>query len=381
MQVAAIVGGQADNIAGILGDFWFKKCDIKHRGDDFFVKVIRLNLFMAQGFMHSKTAFKPAWWLNNAHLQTLYPALLRKTPPPVGVRRERLTTPDGDFVDVDWYGEGALPLVMLLHGLTGSSQSGYIKGLQKALWAQGLRSVTLNFRGCSGEFNHKARCYHSGETEDIHFLYQTLRQREPDTPLAAVGFSLGGNVLLKWLGEQGCNLAVFAAVAVSVPLVLSACATKLDKGFSKIYRNNLLRDLKTYIQTKEQYLRQRGLLVEADKIAHLGDVSAISSFWQYDDRVVAGLHGFASAHDYYQRASSRQFLKAIAIPSLVLQAADDPFMTAAVLPLAEELSASVELAVSAGGGHVGFISGNNPFKPCYWLEQRITQFLLRHVPR
>ncbi len=300
---------------------------------------------------------------------------MRKTPPPPGLRRERLLTPDHDFIDIDWCGEGKQPLIMLLHGLTGSSQSGYIKGLQRTLLAQGFRSVALNFRGCSGEYNHSARCYHSGETEDIHFLYQTLRQREPDTPFAAIGFSLGGNVLLKWLGEQGNMLKLFAAVAVSVPLVLSTCATKLDNGFSKIYRKNLLSELKHYVQAKQGHLVKLGKRQEAAKIDALGDLSRIKSFWEYDDRVVARLHGFKDVQDYYQRSSSRQFLKSIAIPTLLIQAADDPFMTEDVLPDLDELSSSIHLEITQGGGHVGFIAGAIPFKPLYWLEQRIPEFL------
>jgi uncharacterized protein len=326
-----------------------------------------------------KSTFKPAWWLNNAHLQTLYPALMRKSPPPSGLRRERLITPDNDFIDIDWYGEGNQPLVILLHGLTGSSQSGYIKGLQRTLLIQGFRSVALNFRGCSGEYNYSARCYHSGETEDIHFLYQTLRHREPDTPFAVVGFSLGGNVLLKWLGEQGNKLTLFAAVAVSVPLVLSTCATKLDNGFSKIYRKNLLRELKHYVLAKQRHLEKLGELQEANRIEQLGDLSGIKSFWQYDDRVVARLHGFKNVQDYYQRSSSRQFLKSIAIPTLLIQALDDPFMTDEVLPDLGELSSSIHLEITQGGGHVGFIAGENPFKPHYWLEQRIPEFLKQQL--
>jgi uncharacterized protein len=321
--------------------------------------------------------FKPAWWLRHAHLQTLYPALLRRiaTPP---LRRERLITPDNDFLDIDYCGTGTAPLVLLLHGLTGSSQSSYIKGLQHALWQQGLRSAALNFRGCSGEYNRLARCYHSGETEDIHFLYQTLRQREPDTAFAAVGFSLGGNVLLKWLGEQRDKLDLFAAVAVSVPLVLSICATKLDTGFSKLYRANLLRELKQYVTAKQRHLEQLGIKAEADKLKQLGDLSRINSFWQYDDRVVAPLHGFHNVHDYYQRSSSRQFLKKITVPTLVIQAQDDPFMTREVLPKTEELSTTVCLELCQGGGHVGFVTGKNPLHPQYWLEQRILAFLMQH---
>jgi uncharacterized protein len=326
-----------------------------------------------------ETTFKPAWWLNNAHLQTLYPALMRKMPSQSGMRRERLITPDNDFIDIDWCGNSNQALVILLHGLTGSSHSGYIKGLQIALSAEGFRSVALNFRGCSGEYNNSARCYHSGETEDIHFLYQTLRQRESDTPFAAVGFSLGGNVLLKWLGEQGNKLSLFAATAVSVPLVLSTCATKLDNGFSKIYRENLLLELKHHVLAKQRYLENLGKFQEAEKIKQLGDLSGIKSFWQYDDRVVAKLHGFKNVQDYYQRSSSRQFLKSIAITTLLIQAIDDPFMTQEVLPGLDELSPSIHLEITQGGGHVGFIAGELPFRPVYWLEQRIPEFLKQHL--
>ena len=326
-----------------------------------------------------ETTFKPAWWLNNAHLQTLYPALMRKTLMPSGLRRERLITPDNDFIDIDWCGTGKQALVILLHGLAGSSQSSYIKGLQYALWAQGFRSAALNFRGCSGEYNRSARCYHSGETEDIHFLYQTLRRREPDVPFAAVGFSLGGNVLLKWLGEQGDQLSLFAAIAVSVPFVLSACATKLDNGFSRLYREKLLSELKDHVLAKQRHLQQLGNFQEAGRIERLGDLSDIQSFWQYDDRVVAKLHGFDNVQDYYQRSSSRQFLKSIAVTTFLIQAIDDPFMTAAVLPDLNELSSSIQLEVTQGGGHVGFVAGATPFKPDYWLDQRITEFLTQQL--
>ncbi|HEY8098210.1 MAG TPA: hydrolase [Methylobacter sp.] len=328
--------------------------------------------------MLTKTTFKPAWWLSNSHLQTIYPALLRKAPNPPEYRRERLTTPDHDFIDVDYCGAGKQPLIILVHGLTGSSQSGYIKGLQTVLLKQGFRSAALNFRGCSGSSNNRARSYHSGETEDIDFLYQTLRQREPDTPLAVVGFSLGGNVLLKWLGEQGNQVKLFAAVAVSVPLMLGICATKLDSGFSKLYRGKLLNELKTYMRSKLQHLERMGQAEEAMKIKELGDLSTINSFWQYDDRVVAKLHGFNDVHDYYRRSSSRQYLKSITVPTLLIQAIDDPFMTKEVLPTQDELSPYVQLEFTRHGGHVGFVSGPIPFRPKYWLEQRITEFLMEH---
>ncbi len=326
--------------------------------------------------MPSLTTFKPAWWLINSHLQTLYPALLRNTPDPPDYHRERLTTPDDDFIDIDYCGRGDQALIMLIHGLTGSAQSGYIKGLQYALFKLGLRSVALNFRGCSGQANNRARCYHSGDTEDIHFLYQTLRLREPETPLATVGFSLGGNALLKWLGEQGDRLNLFAAVAVSAPLLLGICATKLDQGFATLYRDKLLNELIAQMQAKLLHLQSLGLRDEAMKIEALGDLSTIKSFWQYDDRVVAALHGFKDVHDYYRRSSARQYLKTIAVPTLLIQSTDDPLMTPEVLPGPDELSPQVQMELTRHGGHVGYISGLIPFRPEYWLEQRIPEFLL-----
>ncbi len=325
--------------------------------------------------------FKAAWWLDNPHLQTLYPALLRR---PVNLPdryRERLATADQDFLDLDWCGNKTGPLVILLHGLTGSSNSGYIRGLQQTLSKLSFRSVALNFRGCSGEANHLARCYHSGETEDIQFLYETLRHREPDTPIAVIGFSLGGNVLIKWLGEQRNKVDLFAAVAVSVPFQLNICATKMDTGFSKLYRNNMIGELKHYIAEKHKKLLSLGNTKELKQIQTIGDLSNIKSFWEYDHKVVAHLHNFRDASDFYQRASSRQFIRYITNNTLIIQALDDPFMTADVIPNQNQLSASTELELTESGGHVGFVSGRIPFKPEFWLEQRIPAFLLKHLPK
>ncbi|MBM4201927.1 MAG: alpha/beta fold hydrolase, partial [Gammaproteobacteria bacterium] len=272
-------------------------------------------------------------------------------------------------------GDGAGPVVLLLHGLSGSAESGYLRGLQQALARRGFRAVALNFRGCSGVMNDTARCYHSGETGDLDFVMRTLRSRETGSLIGAVGFSLGGNMLLKWLGEQGNRAGVFGAAAVSVPLQLDICATRMDAGWSRMYRNRLLHELKAYLSAKRAHLERIGRTEEARRIENLGDWWGIRSFWEYDRRVVAGLYGFRDAADYYERSSARQFLGAIRHPTLILQALDDPFMTPAVLPEADELSAEVLIEVSRHGGHVGFVEGLEHGRPRYWLDARIPDFL------
>jgi predicted alpha/beta-fold hydrolase len=322
--------------------------------------------------------FKPAWWLRNPHAQTIWPALFRRLPK-LPVRRERLRTLDGDFIELDYCGDGAGPVVIILHGLSGSSRSPYIIGLQRALLKRGFRIVAMNFRGCGGEPNDTARCYHSGDTEDFGLLCLELRRRYPDSPLAAVGFSLGGNVLLKWLGEQGREAELSAAVAVSAPMQLNICADRMDIGFSKVYRDRLLRELKEYIEWKKTHLRNSGNYLEVDKLDQLGDLSGVSSFWEYDERVVAGLYGFEDARDYYAKSSSKKYIKSIATPTLIIHSEDDPFMTPEVIPQDCEISSAVSLEITSGGGHVGFVAGYIPGFPKFWLEQRIPAFLTERL--
>lgn len=325
------------------------------------------------------SSFKAAWWLNNRHLQTLFPALLRRQSA-LKTQRERLELDDGDFIDIDWYHHQAkanTPIVILMHGLAGSSTSSYIVGMQKALSQLGLASAAMNFRGCSGEPNRLARAYHSGETEDINTLFKHIKKCFKGRDIYVIGFSLGGNVLLKWLGEQQQNSLVKAAIAISPPMLLSACATQLDKGFSRVYRRYLLTPLKRFVINKKQHLKAINQTAEAQKIAHLGDLKDVKSFWQYDNQVVAPLHQFADVHSYYQRSSSKPFIAHIQVPTLIIHAADDPFMNAEVIPNQQELSALVQLEICAAGGHVGFVSGNNPLRPRYWLEQRVLEFLIQ----
>lgn len=314
--------------------------------------------------------FKPAWWLYSAHAQTIYPTLTRR--PGIGPvsRRERIELPDGDFIDISWADNDLLPdrpLVILLHGLGGNMQSSYVSGLLTAFNQQGWRAMLMHFRGASDESNRLARAYHSGDTADFNFLLNLLAEREPDTQKAAVGISLGGNVLLKWLGEQGGQSLLTTAVAVSVPFQLRLAADRMSQGFSRIYQRYLLAKLRKTFAKKIQQLREIP--------PPLQNIERWQCFWTFDENVTAPLHGFSGVHEYYRQSSCRSYLAAIDTPTLILHAIDDPFMTEEALPAEEELSSLIRLELSNKGGHVGFIGGNIPGKPVYWLEERIPRYL------
>lgn len=320
--------------------------------------------------------FKPGFGLKNRHIQTLWAPLFRRRPN-IDRWRERITLSDGDFVDLDWAGPTRGPIVMILHGLTGSSESKYAIGLQAKLQQQGIRSFVMHFRGCSDEPNLKPRIYHSGETEDAKEIFALMRTRYPRTPIFAAGFSLGGNVLLKWLGESETPPDLVAAVAVSVPYQLEVASDTMDNGFSKFYRNIMLKELKRLMLQKKK-LFQRANEDHHSTYNELGNMKRHKTFRDFDHHVVAPLHGFESADDYYQRSSSRQYLKNIAVPTLLIHGKDDPLMTPEVVPNAEELSATTTLEAFEHGGHVGFVSGSL-IKPRYWLEKRIPDFIQYHL--
>lgn len=288
----------------------------------------------------------------------------------MSLRTERLDLPDGDFLDLHWTTNNGQPIVIVLHGLEGCSQSPYVRGLLHALQRIGLRAVVMHFRGCSGTPNRLPRSYHSGDTADLAYLVQTLRQREPRTPLMAVGYSLGGNVLLKWLAEAGAQAPLTGAVAVSVPFVLAQSAKRMNKGFSRVYQWKLLKSMRRRIDAK---LRHMSLNITATNL------SSLRSFRQFDDAVTAPLHGFNDADHYYALASCRQYLRTIVVNTLILHARDDPFMTQHVIPTADELSPDVQLELYEAGGHVGFIAGPWPWRARYWLEERIPQYLQQHL--
>jgi len=316
------------------------------------------------------TGFRPAWWCTNRHAQTVWGPLFRRAR--LGFRRERVRLPDGDFVDLDWLEVApatAAPLLLVLHGLEGSSRSHYVLGLLAGARARGWRGVALNFRSCSGELNRLPRFYHSGDTGDFDAIVRRLIAREPDLRLGVAGVSIGGNVLLKWLGEQGAAApaAVVAGAAISVPYDLAACAEVLDRGFAKlVYTANFMRTMRREVARKAR--------------AYPGfvDVAAARrarTFAAYDGVVTAPLFGFADARDYWRRASSLPYLATIARPALLINAADDPFVPAPALPKPPDLSPHVRLVVTRRGGHVGFVQGRWPWRVSSWAERRALDFL------
>ena len=320
---------------------------------------------MSVGGRLTRSDFRAPWWLKSAHLQTMFATLFHRARA-FSLRRERFELDDGDFLDLDWTPGTQGPVVLVLHGLEGSSDSPYARGMLETIHAHGWRGVVMHFRGCSGEPNRLPRSYHSGDTRDLAQVAANLRARNDVPALAAVGYSMGGNVLLKWLGEQGADVPLAAAVAVSVPYTLSLAAERLSQGLSRLYQRRLLDDLRAKLRRK---------FSGTTTVIDLQQAHASRNFWEFDDRVTAPLHGFSDVHDYYTRSSSRQYLGNIGIPTLMLHAEDDPFMTPQALPTGDELSSSTRLEVSLRGGHVGFVHGRLPWRPRYWLEERVPAFL------
>jgi predicted alpha/beta-fold hydrolase len=317
-----------------------------------------------------ESKFKPAWWLTNPHAQTMYPSLARRQIAAIDYS-ERFELPDGDFIDLAWAVNGLkkdAPLVILLHGLGGGIRSAYVAGLLSAFNKQGWRAMLMHFRGAGSELNRLPRAYHSGDTNDLSCLINALSQREPTTKKAVVGISLGGNVLLKWLGEQREQSLVQAGVAVSVPFQLRLAADRMNHGLSRIYQSYLLRGMRCFFDQK--------MKANKDKMPpSMEKLNSINCFWTFDEFITAPLHGFASVHSYYRESSSRQYLASINTPTLIIHSLDDPFMTPEIIPGTDELSDEVTLELSRKGGHVGFISGHIPGVSEYWLDQRIPDYL------
>lgn len=315
-----------------------------------------------------ESSFKPAWWLSNSHAQTLWPFIFRRRPA-LDVRAETVELPDGDFLDIAWSNENMGPLVLVVHGLEGSIQSHYAANLLYRLNQSGYSAIFMHFRGCSGKPNRMDRSYHSGDTGDLEFVLKYIQKQTGRNVEAAIGYSLGGNVLLKWLGEQQSHEQLKIAIAISVPFLLGDIADRLEKGISKLYQNHLLSSLRKSYTVRFQQ-RTSPLKV---------DVESLKTFRAYDDQITAPLNGFRGVDHYYSESSSRQYLKHIQTPTLILQARDDPFMWPDTIPTDEELSEYVTLEVAKNGGHVGFVSGSIPGIAEYWLENRITKQLEKYI--
>ncbi len=315
--------------------------------------------------------FRPAWWLPGAHLQTLWGKLARRSVP-ARTRTERWETDDGDFIEVHRLdADAGRPRLVLLHGLEGSPRSHYVGGLLAEARARGWGADLLVFRSCGSEPNRLLRSYHSGETGDLDFLVRRVLDEPHDGPIVLAGVSLGGNVLLKWLGERGSAIPsrVAGAAAVSVPFDLARSARHIERGFSRVYQAHFLRTLRR--KANEKHRRFPHAL-------DAGDIGRARTLWTFDDVVTAPVHGFRDAADYYARSSSIGFLARVRVPTLLLSAVDDPFLPATVL---EEVRAiardnpALVLEFPPAGGHVGFVAGAAPWRARYYAESRVASFL------
>jgi len=318
-------------------------------------------------------AYQPPAWLPNAHAQTIYPALALRGRPPI-YRRERWTTPDDDFIDLDWTpgspGSGG-PLVVLFHGLEGSSASHYAIALMRAVERAGWHGAVVHFRGCSGTPNRLARAYHSGDSAEIDWILRRMRALAGDQPLFAAGVSLGGNALLKWLGEQGAaaTAVVDAAASVCAPYDLGAAGDNLGRGFNLTYTRHFLTSLKAKSLAK---------LVRFPGLYDARAVRAARTLREFDDVVTAPLHGFRDCDDYWTRAASKPWLAAIHVRTLALSALNDPFLPADTLPRPDEVGRAVTLEITRAGGHAGYVESPWPGRS-QWMPCRLLDFFVHRL--
>jgi predicted alpha/beta-fold hydrolase len=312
------------------------------------------------------STYRPPRGWSNGHLQSIFPALFRRVPVH-NYRRERIDTPDGDFLDVDWLGSGSDRLAILSHGLEGSSDSTYIRGMARMLTRQGWDALAWNCRGCSGVPNRLLRLYHSGSSDDLDAVVRHALRSDRYRSIALIGFSLGGNITLKWVGEQGDRIdpRVVKAVAFSVPCDLAGSSIKMGSLSNRVYMWRFMRCLRVKVRWKMELYPGR---------IHDRGLDRMWTFKQFDDAYTAPLHGFENAEDYWRRSSSRDFFDAIRIPALLVNARNDPFLSDTCFP--EEQARGHQwfhFEAPAFGGHVGFMSFNGD--GTYWLERRAAEFL------
>lgn len=321
-------------------------------------------------------AFSPARLWRNCHLQTLLPTTGLVRQAAVRYRRTVHRLYDGDSLAIDTLDQPDIaadaPTLVVLHGLEGSSDSTYARALVAAAGRLGWRALVMHFRDCGDHRNELPRRYHAGETADIDHFLSALRKQFDAAPIFVAGYSLGGNALLKYLGESTRPDTVDAAVAVSVPFELQGASDSISIGFSRLYQWHLMKNMK------------RSLVRKFDRLSAPFDFDAAMqcvTFEAFDDLVTAPLHGFAGKDEYYSACSSRQFLGTIATPTLIIHAMDDPFTHAGIIPTQREVSDHVTLELTANGGHVGFITGSSPSTWRFWLPERITRYFCHALQR
>lgn len=305
-------------------------------------------------------------WLPGGHVQTIYPALFRRLPH-VTIHRERLELPDGDFLDIEWSGKTRQRLVILSHGLEADVKTAYIQGMAAALVRRGWDVLAWNFRGCGGEPNRLLRMYHSGATEDLHAVVNYALANHPAESIDLIGFSLGGNLTLKYLGENpaGFPPQIGRAVAFSTPCDLACSSRQLSHPSNRVYMDRFLIAMRAKIRVKKAMFPDQ---------LDLAGLRRIRTFQEFDDRYTAPIHGFRDAADYWARNSSRQFFSKIKVATLLVNAANDPFLGPGCYPR-EEAAASTRFHFEepATGGHIGFAAFGNGGE--YWSETRATEFL------
>ena len=320
--------------------------------------------------MSDDIIYSPAWWIPGGHLQTLWGKLFRRQKPAQTVV-ERWDTPDGDFLEVHRLAAAdGRPRVLLLHGLEGTIRSHYAQGLLHEAARRDWGADLLIFRSCGSEPNRARRFYHSGETTDAAFALEKIVEAFPTSPLAIAGVSLGGNVLLKMLGEKGNNLPtqLRAAAAISVPFDLERSSKRIDRGFSRFYQRFFLNTLRKKAEEKATRFPD---LASADKI------SALRTLQEFDNLITGPLHGFRDAQDYYRRSSSLLYLEHIRLKTLLLSAVDDPMLPPDVLEDVRKVAKqnpALHIEFVAKGGHAGFITGLWPWRPFYYAEYRVGEF-------
>lgn len=312
--------------------------------------------------------YKAAFGLHNRHLQTLHSTFFRKREK-LDFEIEKFILSDGDFLEAYWLNKPKKnddkPIVIIFHGLQGSYLSPYINGIMSLLSKSSFSCVLVHFRSCSGVMNDKLGSYHSGQTEDAREFITSVKKRFTSNNLFAIGYSLGGNVLLKLLGEEGKSSPFKAAISVCAPLDLDICADAISEGFSQLYEYNILRTLKRDLLLKYE-------IYDIEKLIGLKkeDVSKIRTIREFDENYTSKVFGFETAQNYYKLCSSKPFLKNIQVDTLLIHSKDDPFIKKDILPSKTDLSSKVNLELYPHGGHIGFISGSI-FKPIYWLDQKI----------